>query len=196
MADGAGEDRGADHVQRPENPFVTPVEMSKNRRGGPLFTPKTGLALGYQSGALEDMACFEDFLGAFQRQLHYQVEQMLGRIGEKIRQDETTTLTSPLVAGTFRDCLETGKDPLRGGGFGVYDYQLLSGTVTTAADSLRAVKSACLKRGIVPCPSCGKPWLPTLQARSPCGSGCSTPPSSAMGRHGWMSWLPGSPGCS
>ena len=72
-----------------------PVEMSKNRRGGPLFTPKTGLALGYQSGALEDMACFEDFLGAFQRQLHYQVEQMLGRIGEKIRQDETTTLTSP-----------------------------------------------------------------------------------------------------
>ncbi len=65
---------------------------------------------------------------------------MLGRIGEKIRQDETTTLTSPLVAGTFRDCLETGKDPLRGGGFGVYDYQLLSGTVTTAADSLRAVE--------------------------------------------------------
>ena len=130
-----------------ENPFVTPVEMSKNRRGGPLFTPKTGLALGYQSGALEDMTCFEDFLGAFQRQLHYQVEQMLGRIGEKIRQDETTTLTSPLVAGTFRDCLETGKDPLRGGGFGVYDYQLLSGTVTTAADSLRAVEECVFEKG-------------------------------------------------
>ena len=49
-------------------------------------------------------------------------------LGEKIRQDETTTLTSPLVAGTFRDCLETGKDPLRGGGFGVYNYQPVSYT--------------------------------------------------------------------
>ncbi|MFR1487082.1 pyruvate formate lyase family protein [[Ruminococcus] lactaris] len=49
-------------------------------------------------------------------------------------------MTSPFLAGTFEDCLITGRDPLRGGGFSVHDYQLLSGTVTTAADSLRAIE--------------------------------------------------------
>ena len=34
----------------------------------------------------------------------------------------------------------TGRDPLRGGGFSVPNYQLLSGTVSTAADCLRAVE--------------------------------------------------------
>lgn len=44
-------------------------------------------------------------------------------------------------------CLRTGKDPLRGGGFSVPNYQLLSGTVTTAADCLRAVELCVFEKG-------------------------------------------------
>lgn len=39
------------------------------------------------------------------------------------------------------------KDPLRGGGFSVPNYQLLSGTVTTAADCLRAVEFCVFENG-------------------------------------------------
>lgn len=123
-----------------ENPYVYPVEMRKNRRNSRTFVPKTGLTLGFQSGELGEMSSFEEFLGAFRRQLQFQIRCLLEKIDEKIRQDETVTMTSPLIAGTFRECLETGKDPLRGGGFSVSNYQLLSGTITTAADSLRAVE--------------------------------------------------------
>ena len=149
-----------------ENPFVTPVEMSKNRRGGPLFTPKTGLAQGYQSGSLEDMTCFEDFLGAFQRQLHYQVEQMLGRIGEKIRQDETTTLTSTPGGRHLPGLPGNRQRPPAGRRLWVYDYQLLSGTVTTAADSLRAVEECVFEKGY-----CTLPQLREALAADSCRPG-------------------------
>lgn len=130
-----------------ENPSIYPVEMTKNRRGSRTMVPKTSLALGYQSGEVGKMASFEEFLQAFARQLHFQIEKKLEQISEKIHEDETVTMTSPLVAGTFEDCLRTGRDPLRGGGFAVYDYQLLSGTVTTAADSLRAVEYCVFEKG-------------------------------------------------
>lgn len=130
-----------------ENPFIYPVKVKKSGRKMPAFTPKTSLRLGYASGRLEEMESFEDFCGAFQRQLHFQLEQELETIARKIREDETVTVTSPFLAGTFEACLKTGKDPLRGGGFTVFNYQLLSGTVTTAADSLRAVEYCVFEKG-------------------------------------------------
>lgn len=66
--------------------------------------------------------------------------EWIKKIDRKIEEDENDTLTSPLVGGTFKECLITGKDPLRGGGFTIPNYQLLSGTVTTTADCLRAVE--------------------------------------------------------
>ncbi len=95
---------------------------------------------GFRSGEIENMDIFDDFLSAFKAQLWFQLDRELETIGRKIHEDETVTMTSPFLAGTFEDCLITGRDPLRGGGFSVYDYQLLSGTVTTAADSLRAIE--------------------------------------------------------
>lgn len=123
-----------------ENPFVYPVEMKKNRRFGPVFIPHTGLKTGFRSGEIFKMKCFEEFLEAFLLQLRFQVAEWIKTIDEKIETDERDTLTSPLVGGTFEACLDTGRDPLRGGGFRVPAYQLLSGTVTTAADCLRAVE--------------------------------------------------------
>lgn len=123
-----------------ENPFIYPVQMSKNRKGAWLFTPHTGLETGFASGRLSDMHSFEDFLNAFFRQLSFQLSRWIGVIDKKIEADEKDTLTSPFVGGTFRECVKTGRDPLRGGGFTVENYQLLSGTVTTAADCLRGVE--------------------------------------------------------
>ena len=130
-----------------ENPSVHPVRMKKNRKNAPEFEAKTGLTMGFCSGELSEMRTFDDFLSAFYAQLHFQIERWLARIGERIREDETVSLTSPLVGGTFEKCLLTGRDPLRGGGFEVENYQLLSGTVTTAADCLRAVEYGVFERG-------------------------------------------------
>lgn len=123
-----------------ENPFVHPVKMRKNSRYAPEFIPHTGLKLGYRSGELEKMQSFDDFLGAFLRQQRYQVGEWIRQIDEQIRKDETVSMTSPLIAGMFRECLETGNDPLYQGGFSTKVYQLLSGTVTTAADCLRGIE--------------------------------------------------------
>ena len=129
-----------------ENPCVVPVRMRKNSAQGPLFTPKTSLVKGFRSGAFEEMKSFEEFLNAFFRQLDFQLDQQFLRIEEKMREVETNTVTSPLVGGSFWRSAVTGKDPLRGGGFDVSNYQLLSGTITTAADSLRAVEECVFVR--------------------------------------------------
>lgn len=123
-----------------ENPFIYPVEMKKNRKSAPSFVPHTGLETGFCSGELSKMQGFSDFLDAFFRQLEFQVGRWLRIIGERMEADEREGLTSPFVGATFEKALLTGKDPLRGGGFDVGNYQLLSGTISTAADCLRAVE--------------------------------------------------------
>lgn len=150
-----------------ENPCVYPVEMTKNRKNGRTFTPKTGLILGFRSGEVSEMGSFRDFLNAFHRQLQFQIQGMLENMERKISQDETVTITSPLVAGTFRDCLETGRDPLRGGGFSVSNYQLLSGTITTAADCLRAVEYCVFEKGFCTLPQLQKALAKDYQGQEP-----------------------------
>lgn len=123
-----------------ENPFVTPVSMKKSSARAPEFTPKTGLRIGFRSGAPEELKTFADFKAAFYRQMEAQLDWYMEQIRQKMEEDLTVTVTSPFVAGTCEACLKTGKDPLRGGGFSVPNYQLLSGSVGTAADCLRAVE--------------------------------------------------------
>lgn len=129
-----------------ENPCVVPVRMRKNSVRGPLFTPNTQLVKGFRSGIFEKMVGFEEFLDAFFRQLDFQLNCWMERIQKKMREDETDTLTSPLIGGTFWKSVTTGKDPLRGGGFEISNYQLLSGTITTAANSLRAVEECVFRQ--------------------------------------------------
>lgn len=59
-----------------------------------------------------------------------------------MEEDEKSSVTSPLIGGMFWKSVVTGKDPLRGGGFELSNYQLLSGTVTTAANCLRGVEES------------------------------------------------------
>lgn len=130
-----------------ENPFIYPVSMKKNRASAPSFEPHTSLELGFCSGEIEDMHSFADFLTAFRNQLDFQLSRWIRIIDQKIEADERDTLTSPLIGGTFETSVLTGKDPLRGGGFTVANYQLLSGTVSTAADCLRAVEYGVFEKG-------------------------------------------------
>lgn len=130
-----------------ENPFIYPVSMQKNRKTAPAFVPHTNLALGFASGELTDMKNFDDFLEAFWKQMEYQIAHWIRMIDKKIEADERDTITSPFIGGTFEKSVLTGKDPLRGGGFEVPNYQLLSGTVSTAADCLRAVEYGVFDKG-------------------------------------------------
>ncbi len=130
-----------------ENPFIYPVSMKKNRAEAPSFEPRTCLELGFGSGDVEEMQSFEDFTAAFRRQLDFQLSHWIRVIDQKIEADERDTLTSPLIGGTLEESVLTGKDPLRGGGFSIPNYQLLSGTVSTAADCMRAVEYCVFEKG-------------------------------------------------
>jgi len=125
-----------------ENPSIYPVKMKKSNRFGPTMEPKTALVLGYESGDVTMMESFDGIYAAFERQLTFQINQWLQLIERKLEADEKYTVTSPLVGGSLKLCLENGRDPLRGGGFLVGNYQLLSGSIGTAADCLMGIQSA------------------------------------------------------
>ena len=132
-----------------ENPFVKPVSMKKSSANGMEFTPKTNLVTGFASGDVQKMETFAEFLNAFFLQMDYQLDQYFNQIRKKMKEDETVTVTSPFVAGTKEKCIKTGKDPLRGGGFDIPNYQLLSGSIGTAADSLYAIEKAVYQKKFV-----------------------------------------------
>lgn len=125
-----------------ENPCVVPVQIRKNSVQRPLFTPHTQLTTGFRSGKFEEMERFETFLDAFFAQLDFQLDCWRAQIQKKMEEDEKSSVTSPLIGGMFWKSVVTGKDPLRGGGFELSNYQLLSGTVTTAANCLRGVEES------------------------------------------------------
>ena len=125
-----------------ENPGIYPVKMKKSGTFGPTFEPRTALVLGYESGDVTKMESFDEVYSAFEKQLTFQLQHWLQKINEKIIDDEENTVTSPLVGGSLKLCLERGRDPLRGGGFQVGNYQLLSGSIGTAADCLRGIQIA------------------------------------------------------
>lgn len=132
-----------------ENPFVKPVSMKKSSADGMEFTPKTNLVTGFSSGDALKMKTFDEFFDAFLLQMDYQLDQYFGQIRKKMQEDDTVTVTSPFVAGTKEKCIKTGKDPLRGGGFDIPNYQLLSGSIGTAADSLYAIKADVYEKKMV-----------------------------------------------
>lgn len=125
-----------------ENPSIYPVKMKKSGKFGPAFEPRTALVLGYESGDVTKLESFDEVYSVFEKQLTYQIQHWLQKIDRKIIEDEEYTVTSPLVGGSLRLCLEKGTDPLRGGGFQVGNYQLLSGSIGTAADCLMGIQTA------------------------------------------------------
>lgn len=132
-----------------ENPCVKPVSMKKNSIHGVDFVPKTNLLIGIESKRPQELTSFSLFLDAFFEQMDHQLDHYFSTIKQKMQEDQTVSITSPFTAGTFEKCLRTGKDPLRGGGFDITNYQLLSGSIGTAADCLYAIQSAVYEKKLV-----------------------------------------------
>lgn len=132
-----------------ENPCVKPVSMKKNSIHGVEFIPKTNLLLGIKSKKPQELTTFSEFLSAFFEQMDHQLDNYFLIIKQKMEEDQTVSVTNPFTAGTFEKCLRTGKDPLRGGGFDITNYQLLSGSIGTAADCLYAIQSAVYEKKLV-----------------------------------------------
>lgn len=132
-----------------ENPCVKPVSMKKNSIHGVDFVPKTNLLIGIESKKTQELTTFSEFLSAFFEQMDHQLDHYFLMIKQKMKEDQTVSITSPFTAGTFEKCLRTGKDPLRGGGFDITNYQLLSGSIGTAADCLYAIQSAVYEKKLV-----------------------------------------------
>ena len=94
---------------------------------------------GHETGDFAKMNSFEEVLEAFIDQFLYQAEQVLNRFCEGIHHSWADGVTPPFLAGSFSTCLESGKDPLRGGSKW-RSFMLFSGSIPTVADSLAAVK--------------------------------------------------------
>jgi len=94
---------------------------------------------GYETGDFAEMDSFEEVSEAFIDQFLYQAEQVLDRFCEMVHHSWTDGVTPPFLAGSFSTCLESGKDPLRGGAKW-RSFMLFSGSIPTVADSLAAIK--------------------------------------------------------
>lgn len=105
----------------------------------PEFDVKTNLRLGYKSGDVTKMNSFEEVYDAFIKQYLYQTDLMLQELCDTMLWLKEKGVSSPFLAATFPIALEKAVDPFRGG-FNVECYQLLSGSITTVADSLAAMK--------------------------------------------------------
>jgi len=129
-----------------ENPSVGEAYVQKSSRKQKPTLVKTNLTLGYQSGDIKNAKSFDEVFDIFMKQFLYQVDKTLDIINQRINEDQEIGVTSPFIAATFSDCLDTGLDCLRGGGFRVSCYQLLSGSIPTTADCLEGIRYAVFEK--------------------------------------------------
>lgn len=126
-----------------ESPNAPHLPVRKWNRHAAAQAYQSGLTFGFESGDILQCKTFEDFLDCFYRQYDFQIEQYCNRIADAItahKQTETYQ-SSLLVQSLIPNVLDTGEEPVRGG-FAYDNYQLLSGSIPTLADSLYAVKEA------------------------------------------------------
>lgn len=105
------------------------------------------LAMGFESGDVCQCETFAQFMACFLRQYDYQLDLYCRRISDAIREHKETDRyqTSLLAQCMLPSVLDTGLEPVRGG-LDCDNYQLLSGSIPTVADSLYAVKEAVFDR--------------------------------------------------
>jgi pyruvate-formate lyase len=99
----------------------------------------TNAELGYRTGNFADMTSFDQVYEAYINQYMYQLDRILNMLCAHINNEQQKGVTSPFLAGTFPQCLETGLDPFRGG-FTIPCYMVFSCSIPTVADGLSAIK--------------------------------------------------------
>lgn len=108
-------------------------------RHAPARQLHTSLLPDFESGDMADMDSFEQVYEAFWRQYAHQMERRLEGFSRDRLSEREQGVTNPFLAGTFPQSLESGIDPFRGG-FTVDCNVVFSGTLTTVADALAALK--------------------------------------------------------
>lgn len=126
-----------------ESPVAPYTPVSKWNRSFPRQRFQSGLQMGVRSGDMAACQSFEEVMDCFYRQWNAQIKAFCRRIAEKIESDAHTDefQTSLLVQCMLPRVLDSGMEPLRGG-YECTNYQLLSGSLPTVADSLYAIKTA------------------------------------------------------
>ena len=126
-----------------ENPTAPYTPVPKWNRNSPATRFHSELKLGIRSGKMIECRTFEEVMVCFYRQWDAQLERYCQRIADKIESDAHTDAfqSSLLVQALLPQVLDTGEEPLRGG-YTCRNYQLLSGSLPTVADSLFAIKVA------------------------------------------------------
>lgn len=107
----------------------------------PSVMYKPDIVYGFDSGDVLSCKTYDELFGCFVKQWQFQIRQkaeMLRKMHLTRKKDGATSL---FLSGTFERVLDTGCDPLRGG-FDVDYYQMFSGSITTVADNLCAIKRA------------------------------------------------------
>lgn len=132
--------------ESPNAPHTPVRKWNRNRAPQPYVSQ---LEFGFQSGDVRECGSFEEFMDCFFRQYDHQLTLYCQRIADAILQHKQTDgfQTSLLSQCMLPSVLDTGLEPVRGGWM-CDNYQLLSGSIPTVADSLYAVKEAVFERGI------------------------------------------------
>lgn len=94
---------------------------------------------GFSSGRVEDAKTFDEFYNMFLSQYEYQTREKAEFLKKKSEKRFESAETSLFLNGTYDIPLDTGTDLLRGG-FPVYVNMLFSGSLTTVADCMAAIK--------------------------------------------------------
>ena len=130
-----------------ESPNAPHTLVRKWNRNRPASHFISQLTFGFESGDMRQCQTFEEVMACFYRQFDYQVQLYLERISNEIRRhkQENVYHTSLLSQCMLPRVLDTGMEPVRGG-FEAENYQLLSGSIPTVADSLYAIKEAVFER--------------------------------------------------
>lgn len=130
-----------------ENPSTPFRPYNKWAYFGQTSVYQTRLTLGHDSGDFSKMTSFEQVYEAFLDQYGYQIDRYMDQMASCIRDNEETQnyCTSPIVAGLNEHALDTGSDPIRDG-WEVKNYQLLSGSIPTLADSLYAIREGVFEK--------------------------------------------------
>ena len=120
-------------------PYFRPIHYYHKDDPEKLYKPD--VYYGFESGRVEDCKTYEEFYQCFLKQFEYQVNCQCNKLMEQAQKRRDKGATSLLLSGTYDFVLENGVD-LSCGGFPVEYYQMFSGSLTTVADCLCALKRA------------------------------------------------------
>lgn len=123
-----------------------PVEAKREVRSNYLYADEknpevsTSMTIGHKSGDVTQMSSFTEVLDAFLDQFEFQVKARAVKLTGHVGDYRSHHISPPFLAGTFPECLETGRDLWRGG-LSRRVFMIFSGSIPTVADGLAALNS-------------------------------------------------------